>query len=89
MYAWADGRRYEGEYYLDKKHGKGVYRWADGRVYDGMWKNGKQDGEGKYTQKDGTVRVGIWKNGRRVRWTNSDQAEKDGQPNSAADKIEE
>ena len=24
---WEDGRRYEGEYYNDKKHGYGVYTW--------------------------------------------------------------
>lgn len=33
VYTWKDGRRYEGQYYLDKKHGFGRYRWADGREY--------------------------------------------------------
>lgn len=31
IYTWIDGRRYEGEYYNDKKHGFGNYIWADGR----------------------------------------------------------
>ena len=57
-----------GEYYLDKKHGKGVYTWADGRKYDGMWQNGKQHGEGQYVLTDGKVKIGMWKNGKRVGW---------------------
>ena len=35
IYTWQDGRRYEGEYNMDKKHGFGKYRWADGREYEG------------------------------------------------------
>lgn len=33
VYTWADGRRYEGEYQDDKKHGYGIYLWADKRQY--------------------------------------------------------
>jgi hypothetical protein len=33
VYTWADGRRYEGEYKDDKKHGYGFYSWADMREY--------------------------------------------------------
>ena len=36
-YTWKDGRKYEGEYYGDKKHGFGNYWWADGRIYEGPW----------------------------------------------------
>lgn len=25
--SWPDGRKYEGEYHKDKKHGKGVFEW--------------------------------------------------------------
>ena len=42
IYTWKDGRRYEGDYFNDKKHGFGVYAWADGRRYEGEWKKGKQ-----------------------------------------------
>ena len=31
LYSWKDGRYYDGEYKLDKKHGYGLYTWADGR----------------------------------------------------------
>ena len=41
IFTWADGRKYEGEYYDDKKAGHGVFTWPDGRMYDGLWKNGK------------------------------------------------
>ena len=41
VYTWSDGRKYEGEYYMDKKHGYGIYYWADGRKYEGNWANGK------------------------------------------------
>ena len=27
VYTWKDGRRYEGDYLNDKKHGLGVYIW--------------------------------------------------------------
>ena len=46
VYTWKDGRKYEGQYYMDKKQGHGIYTWPDGRKYDGMWKNGKQEGKG-------------------------------------------
>lgn len=37
---WPDGKKYEGEYLNDIKHGYGIYYWNDGRIYDGMWKDG-------------------------------------------------
>jgi hypothetical protein len=35
IYAWSDGRKYEGGYLDDKKHGWGRYLWSDGRIYEG------------------------------------------------------
>ena len=32
---WADGRKYEGDYVNDKKHGVGIYTYTDGRSYKG------------------------------------------------------
>lgn len=48
IYVWSDGRRYEGLYKDDKKHGFGIYTWADGRCYEGYWYRGKQHGIGSY-----------------------------------------
>lgn len=48
VYTWQDGRRYEGEYKDDKKHGFGIYTWSDGRMYSGYWSKGKQHGLGQY-----------------------------------------
>lgn len=32
---WADGSKYEGEYWEGRKHGQGKYTWVDGSSYDG------------------------------------------------------
>ena len=63
---WADGRKYEGGYFNDKKHGYGVFTWyyvfmfikslrADGRSYKGNWENGKQHGNGEYISANGVI----------------------------------
>lgn len=38
---WADGRKYEGDFLNDNKHGFGIYHWADGRKYEGQWEANK------------------------------------------------
>ena len=73
IYTWKDGRKYDGNYFMDKKHGFGIYVWADGRKYEGMWENGKQHGEGRYTSADGKIRRAIWKDGKRVKWMDEDK----------------
>jgi hypothetical protein len=35
VFTWKDGKKYEGEYLNDKKHGYGRIVWPDGRVYEG------------------------------------------------------
>lgn len=32
---WNDGKKYEGEYKNDQKHGFGTFYWGDGRFYSG------------------------------------------------------
>lgn len=32
---WPDGKKYEGNFKLDKKHGKGKLTLKDGKVYEG------------------------------------------------------
>ena len=39
-YTWKDGRKYEGEFLNDKRHGHGKFTLPDGRIYEGGWFNG-------------------------------------------------
>ena len=41
MFTWPDGRKYEGEYRNDLKHGEGKFYYKDGQVYNGGWIDGK------------------------------------------------
>ena len=59
LFSWPDGRKYDGEYLNDKKHGFGIFTFKDGRVYEGEWENGKQHGRGRYKKKN-LVKEGIW-----------------------------
>ena len=34
---WKDGRRYEGSFENDKKHGYGIHYKANGQRYEGEW----------------------------------------------------
>ena len=67
VYIWPDGKKYEGEFKEDKKHGKGTYTYKDGRIFEGEYKDGRQHGTGKCIA-NGQVKVGIWVNGRREKW---------------------
>ena len=69
IYIYADGVRYDGQYFMDKKEGFGVYYWTDGRKYEGWWHKGKQHGLGTYIDNaKGSIKYGLWENGRRVKW---------------------
>ena len=46
---------YEGEYYRDQRHGKGVYKWSNGAKFEGMFCYEMKDGYGKYTSAKGEV----------------------------------
>ncbi len=71
---WADGRRYNGEYFDDKKQGFGVFTWPDGRKYEGAWFNGKQHGIGTYLTTKGELKKGEWADGKRVKWISTGPA---------------
>lgn len=43
---YEDGTRYEGEKYLEKRHGRGVYYYLEGYRYDGTWENDTMSGFG-------------------------------------------
>jgi hypothetical protein len=66
---WPDGRKYEGQFTLDKKEGRGVFSWPNGKQYDGQWANGNQHGIGYVTVNGSeTPQKGEWRAGTRVRW---------------------
>jgi hypothetical protein len=74
VYTWQDGRRYEGEYKDDKKHGYGIYTWADLRQYQGAWFRGKQHGLGSYAVPGTESKNGLWEDGKRIEWFDEQQS---------------
>ena len=46
MYSWPDGRKYNGEWFRNKMHGKGKITWVDGREYEGEYVDDKKHGYG-------------------------------------------
>ncbi len=51
-YEYKDGRKYEGQFKNNQKHGKGVYNHGikgHGLIYDGYFVNGIKEGQGKLT----------------------------------------
>jgi hypothetical protein len=53
---------YDGEWELDKMHGKGRYTFTSGAEYNGDWVSGKMHGHGKMVYADGTSYEGQWEN---------------------------
>lgn len=63
-YNWTDeGKRYEGEWKVDKMEGKGKFTWKDKKSYEGHYKDGKKSGHGVMTWTSGVKYVGEWLNG--------------------------
>jgi hypothetical protein len=51
---------YEGDYFMDKKHGYGVFKWASGNIYKGNYKEDDRHGYGEMFWKDGSTYKGEW-----------------------------
>lgn len=64
VFTLSDGRRYEGEWKRNKRHGLGVLTWPDGSRYEGVWKLGKPHGHGVHTRLDGTRHEGDYIEGK-------------------------
>ena len=45
---WSDGRKYEGEWKVNKMNGMGYYSWSDGRLYIGEYIDDKKHGKGEF-----------------------------------------
>jgi len=67
---WADGRRYDGEWFENRCNGRGVLTYKDGRRYVGEYKLDKMHGKGVYYWAEGARYEGEYredkKNGRGV-----------------------
>jgi hypothetical protein len=44
---YTNGRVYEGDWHLDKRHGYGFEKFSNGNIYQGEYYNGKVHGQGK------------------------------------------
>lgn len=53
---------YEGQFFLDKRHGFGRLFWNDGTYYIGKWSHDLRHGYGKLIQADGKILQGTWMN---------------------------
>ncbi len=63
VFAYPDGSRYEGQFYLGKPEGWGSFFYANGEKYTGGFRSGYPHGQGKLVRADGSLRTGRWENG--------------------------
>ena len=40
-YTWPNGKKYEGNFFEDKREGHGLITWVGGKIYSGNWEKGK------------------------------------------------
>jgi len=61
------GGKYTGEWFENKRHGKGVYTYPNNDVYSGEWINGMKQGRGTYIYAaNGCQLIGDWMEGKFV-----------------------
>ena len=62
MMRYQDGSTYVGQWWSDKRHGRGLFTWPGGAAsYDGEWFKGDQQGEGILRYEDGSKYYGAFK----------------------------
>ena len=59
---------YEGDFFDNMAHGKGVYTWPDGKRYEGDLRNDSLHGKGVFDWKDGRRYVGGYVNDKKEGW---------------------
>ena len=76
MQNYPDGRRYEGFYKLDRRHGFGIYSMPDQSTYSGGWLDGKQHGYGVVYNNSGQgqLKFGLWRHGQKLFKLTSEEA---------------
>lgn len=52
---------YIGQWYLQKRNGRGQLIYPDGSVYEGYWLNDKREGYGRFSDVSGDVYEGEWR----------------------------
>lgn len=67
---WPDGRKYDGDFFMNMMQGSGVYHWPNGRIYEGEFYNNKQHGTGIFNNGRGIQKAGQWSEGVRTEWLN-------------------
>lgn len=60
VYTFANGDRYEGEFFANRLQGQGIFKYANGDCYEGEFKDSKYNGKGILTHADGTKEAGIF-----------------------------
>ena len=60
-WTYENGRRYEGEWQNNMRHGKGTLTWPDGSRYEGEWRNDMAHGKGNLAWLDGERYEGEWR----------------------------
>ena len=63
IFAYADGSKYEGEFYQGKPDGNGSFYYANEDTFVGTFKKGYKHGKGIYQKMDGSQTVGEWRDG--------------------------
>jgi hypothetical protein len=63
VFTWSNGDKYEGEWNMSLKNGKGTDYFYNGDNYRGDYLHGKPDGFGVYTWANGSMYEGNFKNG--------------------------
>ena len=68
---------YEGDYFENKKEGRGKFTFVSGNVYDGEWKEGKQDGIGVLMDRlQKQMKKGRWEGGKFVQTIDEEEFKK-------------